>query len=190
MGCDEVREAIPKHSDYVLPKRDSIQIQYALNQWGKQKVPWFISGRASGAVYPKPIIDTIFYDSTRTKFIGTIILEFDSADKKIDNEYRPLNGVYIAGYRYDTSSMWKIFQFDIGMYQLFQSKNKLKETLRNKLYHELDGEIEFCSDTTKNTEMRADLYTLTNNYNLYTPGFWTKSPYWIKGLRIPGRYNF
>lgn len=190
MGCDEVREAIPKHSDYVPPIRDSIQIQYTLNRWGKQQVHWFWSRLDTGLFYPKPIIDTIFYDSTYTKFIGTVVLEYDSIEMTFNNEVKNLHGVYIIGYRNDTNSIWKIFQFDIGMYQLFNSKEKLSRTLRNKLYHELKGQGEICSDTTKNTALRQDVYYRTNQYNLYTPGFWTKSPYWTKSLRIKGYYNF
>jgi hypothetical protein len=194
-NCNDCRQS---YIENAFHKRDSLVINYTVNSWiDSAYAPWFASYKSDFAgkkMYYKIHVDKIFYDTAYLKLMAFVYMEtiVDSsgiaqpgADEHADTVF---DSYTIAGYRDHPGQIWKLCEFN----EVFQGRGSptLESAVR---FHE---SYFLCKK--RMAEVSVGVYlpgkkkwkTDIIEYTPCEPGFWTKSPLWQKGYRVPGYYIF
>ena len=184
--------------------RDSLFIIYSVRQWINQpeKYPT-IHNYYYNPYHPSSIqgqtqitVDSIFYSPDSLKFLSLIVLKYKTKpirEKASEDEKQKrsayadktfFDGYAVVGYRKVVNKPWSVYHLPRYHPVASLKYDNIKYALRYHYFKELKDQGESARDKD------GKHYIIQYDYNINDSLFWTKSPIWTKGLRIPGYYNF
>jgi hypothetical protein len=175
-------------------ERDSMFIVLTAEGWIKSRATFYEYW--SEAIKDRSIriaVDTIYYDSTRSKLFSILSIGYYRKDVEIiSNDYPQCNRLYdsraMIGYLDSLRGFWKLFDPDIYAGIAWCDSTKLMEETYRVFLEELPARK--IGKTVKNSSGKVVSLVEDLKYNPVHCDFWTASPLWKLGYRIPGYYSF
>jgi hypothetical protein len=195
VSCDEYSLRIKATEQY---KKDSNFLSYTVNRWIDSSYGSFFGrynkiNSANG--FYKVHVGDIFYDSAKLKLTAFVFIEYstdyiDTLFEKIKEMKSHLFDSYtVMGYRDSLNQFWKLFELEeifmgIRGNSLMSAKEYHASIFLNKKEMGERSIAIYDEKTGLNTKYEPVKYLPCEN------DFWTKSPLWKKGIRVPGYYIF
>lgn len=193
-NCNDAESTIRLSKQY---KNDSAFISFTIYKWIDSSYGWFghYNTRNAPSGYYKVHVGDIYYDSLKSKLTGFVYVEYstnyiDTNFEKISDTLKSLFDSHtIMGYRDPINKIWRLYALEeifIGLRSptLEDAQNFHKNILLNKNEMTKRKVAVYDEKSGLNTRYEAVNYIPCEQY------FWTESPLWKKGERVPGYYIF
>lgn len=178
--CDAYNAKIKATEQY---KKDSVLLSYTTYKWIDSCYGWFghyNKRNAPNGIY-KVHVGDIFYDSAKLKITAFVFVEYstdyiDTLYEKIKDMKAHLFDSHTAmGYRDSINQPWKLFEL-----------NAIFMGIRG-------GSLKSAAEYHASIFLNRKEMEERTSVKYYLPCeelFWTSSPLWKIGERVPGYYNF
>lgn len=193
-NCDEYILNVKATKQY---KKDSALLSYTVYRWIDTCYGWFghYNRRNAANGSYKMHVGDIFYDSGKLKLTAFVFVEYSTA--YIDTVYEKIKDMKsnlfdshtVMGYRDSVNQPWKLFELGELFVGLRGSSLKNAEDYHTSIF----------LNRKEMEERKIAVYDEKSGLNTkyepvrYLPcedKFWTQSPLWKKGNRVPGYYVF
>ena len=204
-GCSSAQQTdIVNCGDYVKHvivtkqyKNDSALLSYTTYRWIDSSYGWFGHYNRRNAItgFYRVHVGDIFYDSARLKLTAFVFIEYST--DYIDTLYERVSDLKshffdshtVMGYRDSLNQSWKLFELQelfVGLrgISLKSSKDVHENIFLNKREMAARKISIYDDKTGLNTKYEPVKYVPCEDE------YWTQSPLWKKGNRVPGYYIF
>lgn len=193
-NCDDYVSNIKATSQY---KKDSALLSYTVYKWIDSSHGWFSHYNRSNAEngFYKVHVGDIFYDSTELKLTAFVFVEYSTA--YIDTIYEKIKDMNsnlfdshtVMGYRNSENQPWKLFELDEIFIGLKSGSLKSAKDFHASIFlnrKEMEERMISVYDEKSGLNTKYDPV----KYLPCEDDYWTLSPLWNKGNRVPGYYAF
>jgi hypothetical protein len=173
--------------------RDSSFIAYTIRAWSQSKKVYFFNrwGDYAFSDSLKVYVDSIYYDSSLTKLLALCLVRYPDPDGFASGYpacTHPFDSRAIIGYLDLPGKGWKLYDPNFYLGAGFcDSLNALNQLKKRHIDEMRQNQI---ARTVYDENHRTNSLVEPIGYTPLECEFWTKSPLWTMGYRIPDYYPF